>query len=117
MREPLIIGHRGACAVAPENTITAFRSAILAGADGIEFDVRLSRDGLTVVIHDDTLKRTGLIDRPVSELTATELQQVDVGSWFARRSEQNSFFGERLPLLPQVFDLFSQLVQIDVKAL
>ncbi len=110
---PLILGHRGASALAPENTLAAFARAIEDGADGIEFDVRLSRDGLPVVIHDDTLKRTGLIDRAVLELTAAELQQVDVGSWFARRSQQRPesrfFSGQRLPLLSQVFALFSRL--------
>ena len=52
---PLIIGHRGASAFAPENTMAAFNLAIESGADGIEFDVRLSRDQIPVIIHDDTL--------------------------------------------------------------
>ena len=59
MTAPLIIGHRGASAVAPENTMAAFREAIAVGSDGIEFDVRLTRDGVPVVIHDSTLHRTG----------------------------------------------------------
>ena len=80
MREPLIIGHRGASAVAPENTITAFRSAILAGADGIEFDVRLSADGIPVVIHDDTLSRTHGLRRRVADLTGHELDELGVPS-------------------------------------
>ena len=106
---PFILGHRGASAVAPENTLAAFSRAISDGADGIEFDVRLSRDGVPVVIHDDTLKRTGLIDRLVSELTAAELQEVDVGSWFAEttRNLTATFRGEKLPTLTQVFELFS----------
>ena len=58
MSTPLIIGHRGASAVAPENTLVAFREAIAAGSDGIEFDVRLTRDGVPVIIHDDNLRRT-----------------------------------------------------------
>ena len=111
---PLILGHRGASALAPENTLAAFARAIADGADGIEFDVRLSRDGVPVVIHDDTLKRTGLIDHRVSDLTAAELQQVDVGSWLGQRSpgSANSFAGESLPLLSQVFDLFSRLAGV-----
>lgn len=80
MREPLIIGHRGASAVAPENTITAFRSAILASADGIEFDVRLSSDGIPVVIHDDTLSRTHRVRRRVADLTGQELDELGVPS-------------------------------------
>lgn len=105
---PLILGHRGSSAIAPENTLAAFSQALLDGADGIEFDVRLSRDGVPVVIHDATLKRTGRIDQPVSELTAAQLQQIDVGSWFAeRRQTTQTFAGEKLPSLAQVFELFA----------
>lgn len=78
MREPLIVGHRGASAVAPENSMAAFRAAIEAGADGIEFDVRLSRDGVPVIIHDDTLQRTHGLRRRVVDLTAEELRSVNV---------------------------------------
>jgi glycerophosphoryl diester phosphodiesterase len=80
MREPLIIGHRGASAVAPENTLTAFKSAILAGADGIEFDVRLSGDGVPVIIHDDTLYRTHRTRQRVADLSAAELGDLGVPS-------------------------------------
>lgn len=105
---PLILGHRGASALAPENTLAAFARALSDGADGIEFDVRLSRDGVPMVIHDATLKRTGGIDRPVSELSASELQEIDVGSWFsAGRQATETFAGERLPSLAQVFQLFA----------
>jgi glycerophosphoryl diester phosphodiesterase len=106
---PLILGHRGASAVAPENTLTAFSRAIRDGADGIEFDVRLSRDHVPVVIHDASLKRTGLMDRLVSELSAGELVKVDVGHWFTGHTQTRapSFAGEKLPTLAQVFDLFS----------
>ncbi len=80
MREPLIIGHRGASAVALENTIAAFAAAIAAGADGIEFDVRLSSDGVPAIIHDDTLSRTHGVRRRVAELTAAELSSARVPS-------------------------------------
>jgi glycerophosphoryl diester phosphodiesterase len=80
MRDPLIIGHRGASAVAPENTIAAFMSAILARADGIEFDVHLSSDGVPVVIHDDTLYRTHGLRRRVADLRGDELDQLGVPS-------------------------------------
>src|SRR4029453_3971142 len=106
---PLILGHRGASALAPENTLAAFSRAIGDGADGIEFDVRLARDGVPVVIHDASLKRTGLIDRPVCELTSAELGQVDVGSWFTARAQnpKQPFSGETLPTLAQVFEFFT----------
>ncbi|HKR11985.1 MAG TPA: glycerophosphodiester phosphodiesterase family protein [Pyrinomonadaceae bacterium] len=80
MLAPLIIAHRGASAVAPENTTAAFKAAIAAGADGIEFDVRLSRDGVPVVIHDDTLRRTHGLRRRVGDMTLNELNKVDVPS-------------------------------------
>jgi len=80
MREPLIIGHRGASAVAPENTMAAFEAAIAAGADGIEFDVRLSRDGVPVIIHDETLQRTHGLRRSVVDMTVEELRSVGVPS-------------------------------------
>ena len=100
---PLILGHRGNSSLAPENTLAAFSRAIRDGADGIEFDVRLARDHVPVVIHDATLKRTGLFDRAVASLTAAELQEIDVGSWFG----SSTFAGERVPLLSQVFELFT----------
>ena len=78
MREPLIIGHRGASVVALENTLPAFEAAIAAGADGVEFDVRLSSDGVPVIIHDDTLSRTHGVRRRVAELTAEELRSFGV---------------------------------------
>jgi glycerophosphoryl diester phosphodiesterase len=80
MREPLIIGHRGASAVAAENTMAAFQAAIAAGADGVEFDVRLSRDGVPVIIHDDTLQRTVGLRKRVAEMTERELRRVEVPS-------------------------------------
>ena len=106
---PLILGHRGSSAVAPENTLAAFTRALHDGADGIEFDVRLSRDHAPVVIHDATLKRTGMLDHVVGEMTAKELGEVDVGRWFTGRKQTGaqSFAGEKLPMLAQVFELFS----------
>jgi len=97
----LIIGHRGASAVAPENTMAAFREALAVGADGIEFDVRLTRDGVPVVIHDSTLRRTGGIPRRVADLTWDEISKVDVGSWFGK-----SFANETVPSLAELFTLF-----------
>ena len=105
--QPLILGHRGASAVAPENTLAAFSQAIQDGADGIEFDVRLSSDGVAVVIHDDTLNRTGLVPGAVSALTAAQLQQIDVGSWFTKRTGGQTFANETIPTLAAVFDLFA----------
>jgi glycerophosphoryl diester phosphodiesterase len=110
---PLIIGHRGASAVAPENTMAAFRKAIEVGADGIEFDVRLSRDGVPFVIHDETLQRTGLRSDYVSSLSAKELKQVNVGKWFGnRRGSTDEYDNETLPTLRQLLDYFSSLYAV-----
>lgn len=97
----LIIGHRGASAIAPENTMAAFREAIAVGAHGIEFDVRLTRDGVPVVIHDSTLRRTGGLPHRIADLTWKEVSKVDVGSWFS-----GSFVNETVPSLAELFTLF-----------
>jgi len=102
MPVPLIIGHRGASAVAPENTMAAFREAITVGAHGIEFDVRLTSDGVPVVIHDSTLRRTGGVNQRVADLSWHDLSEVDVGSWF----RPGSFADETVPSLRELFDLF-----------
>ena len=108
MTTPLIIGHRGSSATAPENTMAAFREAIAARADGIEFDVRLTRDGVPVVIHDSTLQRTGGLPDRVADLTFAEVAKVDVGSWFARKQglASGTFADETVPSLAQLFTLF-----------
>ncbi|MBI3925841.1 MAG: glycerophosphodiester phosphodiesterase [Armatimonadetes bacterium] len=87
----LVIAHRGASSLAPENTIPAFRIAVERyGAKMIELDVQLSRDGVPMVIHDSTLGRTtdardrypGRKKWPVADFTAEELRGLDSGSWF-----------------------------------
>jgi glycerophosphoryl diester phosphodiesterase len=89
-QSPLIIGHRGASAVAAENTMAAFREAIEAGAEGIEFDVRLTRDGVPVIIHDNSLYRTARLPHRIADLTLSELERVDPS----------------VPSLAQLFTLF-----------
>src|SRR5215212_2279378 len=108
MSELLIVGHRGASAVAPENTMASFREALAVGADGIEFDVRLTRDGVPVVIHDSTLRRTGGLPYRVAELTWAELAKIEVGSWFAQKKAlpPGTFANETVPSLAELFTLF-----------
>lgn len=81
----LVFAHRGGAALAPENTIAAFERGLEAGADGIELDVRMSRDGVVVVHHDATLDRTTGHRGPVDGLDARELARVDAGYRFALR--------------------------------
>jgi glycerophosphoryl diester phosphodiesterase len=92
-----IIAHRGASAVAPENTLAAFMEAIRVGADMIELDVRLSRDGAVMVFHDQDLSRTTDGHGPVEKLTLAELRELDAGSWFS-----DEFIGEGIPTLEEV---------------
>jgi glycerophosphoryl diester phosphodiesterase len=107
---PLIIAHRGDSTNAPENTMAAFRQAIAAGADGVEFDVRLSNDGVPVVIHDGDTRRTTGIARPVSAATAKELGELDAGSWFNRTrryAANDAFIGTGVPSLGDVLELYA----------
>lgn len=105
---PLIVGHRGASAHAPENTLAAFQMALDVGADGVEFDVQLAKDGVPVVIHDDNLKRTGLRDERVVDLTSKQLGKIDVGSWFNAKYPKRArpeFASETVPTLARVLKL------------
>ncbi len=91
---PIWIGHRGAMGHAPENTRASFEAGLRLGADAVECDVRLSKDGRLVVIHDDRLDRTTTGRGPVSKKNWADLADLDAGTWFGR-----SFAGERLVLL------------------
>jgi glycerophosphoryl diester phosphodiesterase len=79
---PLAFAHRGGAALRPENTIEAFDHGLSFGADGVELDVHLSRDGVVVVHHDDRLDRTTDAAGPIAALTADELARVDAGYRF-----------------------------------
>ena len=81
---PLVFAHRGGSALAPENTIDAFDAGLALGADGLELDVHLSRDGAVVVHHDRTLDRTTNGRGDVAALTSDELARVDAGYRFER---------------------------------
>lgn len=105
-----IVAHRGASAVAPENTLAAFRRALDEGADAIELDVRLTSDGKIVVIHDPTLRRTTNGRGSVASSTLAELRTLDAGFWFEPR-----FVGERIPTLEEVLELVPSSVGINVE--
>ncbi|HEY0384356.1 MAG TPA: glycerophosphodiester phosphodiesterase family protein [Pyrinomonadaceae bacterium] len=105
---PLIIGHRGAAAVAPENTLVSFERALKDGADGIEFDVRLSGDGVPVVIHDATLLRTAKRQGRVASFSSAELGEVDVGTWFNLRHPalaRPEYSQATIPTLARLFEV------------
>ncbi len=97
--KPLVIGHRGASAYAPENTIASFNLAFGMGADGIELDVELTKDGVPVVFHfsDPNHPTHGI--RSLGDKTIAEVEQIDVGTWFGEK-----FRGEKIPTLAKVLD-------------
>lgn len=95
-----IVAHRGYAAVHPENTMVAFRRSIQMGADTLEIDVHHSKDGIPVVIHDDSLDRTTTGTGRIREKTVAELQQVDAGKKFSPE-----FAGCGVPLLEEVLEL------------
>ena len=92
-----ITGHRGASHDAPENTLAAVNLAWKRGADSVEIDIYLSKDGHIVAIHDPTTKRYGGPDRKVADQTLAELKAIDVGRW-----KDKKFTGERIPTLLEV---------------
>ena len=95
----LVFAHRGGAKLAPENTLAAFERGLDCGADGIECDVHLSRDGVPVVIHDATLDRTTNATGPVGACTAAELAEVDAGFRF-RRDGEFPFRGQGIGVPP-----------------
>ncbi|MHB0857352.1 MAG: glycerophosphodiester phosphodiesterase [Anaerolineae bacterium] len=111
---PLVIAHRGARDVAPENTLAAFRAAIETGADGIELDVTRCASGEIVVIHDDTVDRTTNGSGRVDQLPLRALHELDAGSWFDAR-----FAGEHIPTLEEALDVAGcqLVVNIEIKGM
>ena len=106
----LNIGHRGARAAAPENTLAAFRLAVDMGADGVELDVMLSKDGALVIHHDYKLGRTEDGKGKVRNHTLTQLKRLDAGSW-----KDAQFAGERIPTLAEVFHVLDRQVVVNVE--
>lgn len=119
---PLIIAHRGSSAVAPENTIAAFSQALKDGTEGIEFDVRLTRDGVPVVFHDSTLKRIAGAEDRISEIRSDELKSIDAGSWFNGAFPdlaKSRFAKERIPTLEETMEFlkdFTGWIYVELKS-
>lgn len=114
---PVNFAHRGDSAHAPENTLEAFRMAVESGAEGLELDVHMTRDGRIVVIHDDTLGRTTDGAGFVRNKTLAELKQLDAGYRFAGNGDY-PYRGEglRVPTLEEVFDEFPDVaVNVEIK--
>ncbi|MFX1442569.1 MAG: glycerophosphodiester phosphodiesterase [Promethearchaeota archaeon] len=99
----LIIGHRGANSIAPENTLKAFKKAIELKADFIEFDIRLSKDNETVIMHDDNTFRTTGHDGQITNMTVKELKSLDCGE------------GEQIPTLHEVIELTNSKIGLQIE--
>ena len=110
---PLIIAHRGASHVAPENTIAAFRAAHTEGADGIETDVQLTLDGKMVMHHNYSIDANSNGHGLVCQMTEEEVRQYDFGSW-----KGPEFAGEKIPTLAECLEASKdfQVINIELKA-
>jgi glycerophosphoryl diester phosphodiesterase len=110
---PQVIGHRGAAAAAPENTLAGIRKAKELGATWIEFDVKLTKDGHPILFHDDRLDRTTDGRGPVAAATLAEIRRLDAGSWFAP-----AFRGEPVPTFEEALALCGELglgINVEIK--
>ena len=108
----LVFGHRGAKAYAPMNTLPSFLLAVEQGADGVELDVWLSKDGHLVVIHDNTVDGTTDGHGSVQAMTLAEVKALDAGAWFDPK-----YVGTHIPTLDEVFDTLPSdfLVNVEIK--
>lgn len=109
---PLVLAHRGANKVAPQNTLPAFQKALDFKADGLETDVHLSKDGHIVICHNYTIDETSNGTGRVDEMTLSQLKGFDFGSYFS-----DEFKGVSLPTLPELLDLTKsmKLINIEIK--
>jgi glycerophosphoryl diester phosphodiesterase len=118
----LNIGHRGASGYAPEHTIPAYDLALQMGADYIEIDLQMTKDGVLVAMHDDTLDRTAVAppgvpkrfcSGPVIKRTLEQIKMCDVGSWFNEANPQyakSEYVGLEIPTLEEIFQRYGTSV-------
>jgi glycerophosphoryl diester phosphodiesterase len=105
-----IIAHRGASAVAPENTLAAIEQALEQGTDWVEIDVQETADGEVVVIHDRDLKKIGGVALNVYDSSLKQLQSVDIGSWFS-----SQYSDQRIATLEQVLRLCKGRAKVNIE--
>lgn len=105
-----IIGHRGGAKGFPENTLAAFKKSVELGADGVEFDVQLTKDGEVVVIHDEMIDRTMTGSGLVKDHTLKELRQMSAGEFFSPE-----FKAEKIPTLKEVLEIVQDLEVINIE--
>ena len=112
LRARPVIGHRGNRAHAPENTLESFAQAVAAGADAIELDVRLSADGVAVVMHDPDVARTTDGSGEVAQMTFSELRALDAGARFTTDGGKSYPYrgrGHRIPSFDEVLEAFPSI--------
>ena len=110
MMKTKIIGHRGGAAGYPENTLINFKRAVELGADGVEFDVQLSKDGEIVVIHDELIDRTMTGTGLVKDHTLQELKEMSAGEFYSA-----DFKEEKIPTLREVLEIVKDLEVINIE--
>lgn len=113
LRLPRVIGHRGAAATAPENTLASIREAKEQGATWVEFDVKLTADGVPILMHDDRVDRTTSGRGKVAQRTLAEIKALDAGGWFGPK-----FRGERVPTFEETLELCAALglgINVEIK--
>ena len=111
---PKVIGHRGAAAYAPENTLEGLHTAADMGIEWVEVDVKLTKDGVPILFHDETLDRTTNGNGPVAEKDYEEIKQLEAGSWYGE-----SFTGIKIPTLEEAVDVLLERdlgLNLEIKA-
>lgn len=106
----VVIAHRGASAYAPENTHSAFKLAIQMKAEMIELDLSISKDGIPVVVHDESVDRTTGASGEVNTFTLEELKKLETGSWF-----DDKFDGEPFPTLAEVLAYTKDKIAVNIE--
>ncbi|NCT40607.1 MAG: glycerophosphoryl diester phosphodiesterase [Alphaproteobacteria bacterium] len=97
---PNIIGHRGCAGYAPENTLEGIHTAADMGVEWVELDVKLTKDQVPIIFHDDDAGRTTDTTGPIALMTYDEIRELDAGSWFGE-----SFIGAKIPTLEEAVDV------------
>lgn len=100
LKLPSVIGHRGAAAYAPENTLESILTAVEMGIKWVEVDVKLTKDSVPILFHDDDLDRTTNGHGPVANMTFNDIRDLEAGSWFS-----DSFAGIKIPTLEETIDI------------
>ena len=114
MNKVKVTAHRGYSARAPENSMAAFEKAIESDADVIELDVRETKDGEIVVMHDESLKRTCGVDKKVGKLTYEELQEYTIGNEYKGKNKAD-FENERIPTLREVIETVGDRAELNIE--